>query len=517
MLRVVPLVFVIACARSGPASPVMVTPERSGTPVAPVAAGASDGSPVETLLPRDPGFADIATDPVHIWVGRAPDTVVDRVMIVGHADMACCQVISGLINASIVLGTVEGDAYHGFGDVRARGPQGVFALQEIVGVIEQSRNSEAECARQIIMHDFAVDEHSEYAAQIRGDADRGFALASELGRPLLLWNDHLSAAPQFAPVLVPAADGQLEVLQLELGLAEARLPRTLQAEPTSLRDGQREAQALVGRIRNLSALFAELRELTASGTDLLVGQQRVKVAGTGLTRMRAEIAGHNRCLLRARNLWRRTVRVQRDFQVSDDTPARTLTALDGFLADNGRVLHRLAGIGEDGDAAFTITRCEEATVAHDPKLRRAVRRFDARPTLARLEKEVERWRGLAARFTADLLGTVIDGGLRGINMGMEEGHEQAFDRWMAQHQLGMWHKLRAQATARGVALGTPDDPAGVLRASNLVLRVEKLGERVRITPHFVLTGPYYQVIDPRAGLVYYESAIAEHHLDRGEP
>lgn len=491
------------------AAPLSTAPPRADPPTMPP-------TPARPVFPRD-GFADIASEPVHVWVGRAPDGVLERLVIIGHADMLCCDMISGLVGASLVFNAIAGDYYHGFGDVRARdNPEGLIAIQAILGVIEQARNSEAECARQIYVHSFDTTEREAAAAQLHADAERGSELAIAAGRPLMVWNDNLEAVPQFAPALTMKG-GKVAPLQLELAYDEFHLPRDLAINPSLLRDEIRDSRTAVARFRNVAAIVAELRALIASGSDYVIRQDYVRARSSAVAALKADLLAYNACLEHVRELWRRLQRLNEDFNRKDDESERAILELAEFIDGNERQLRLIANPGDDPRAQINLTRCERTTVAHNARLRRQIRHLDVAPIVRKLEEEAEHWRKLAADFNASEVGGMIDSGLRGINLGFsEKRYDDLFDRWMVRYQGELWRKLRAEAQRQGLRLGTSDDPAGVLNASNLVLRVERIGDRVRITPHFVLTGPFYQVIDPISGLIYYESAIAEHHLARGE-
>lgn len=509
------LLLLVACGRSATTRDPPVVPTAGLTADT---ARSADSRPIESGSPSVPlppgGFADIATTPVHIWIGKAEDGVPVQLIVAGHADLACCDMISRAIYALLLLGAVKGDAYHGYVDIHVQDtPDGIFAMPELIGLIKQSRGSEAECARQVYLHEFQVAGHAEHTARLRTDAEHAFALATALGRPLLVWNDNLDAPPQFAPVLVWRAGG-LAPLEFELDIAELRLPPPLQSVPGLLQDEVREARAEMGRLKNLNALFAELRALAASNTDLLLRQDRVRVREGGADATIADLNRYNDCLMRARTLWHRLERALPDLQIRDDTPSRAVARLDELIRDNTRTLGRLRQLGPRGSAEFPATRCEVSPINYDSKLRRELMRLDAKPLLARAQAEVERLRRLKAEYNTGLMASVVDSGLRGINLShSDEALEKTFDQWMLKNQLRLWNMLRRQAVEHGVDLGPSPDPAGVLHASNMVMRVERSGERVRLTPHFVLTGPFYQVVAPQSGLVYYESALAEHNLD----
>mgnify|MGYP000858784944 CR=1 FL=1 len=505
--------LVVACGRA----PVRAPPATPGAapPLVEPVSTESTGAPA----PRLPalGFADIASEPIHVWVGRGEDQVIERIISVGHAEPDCCRTISDLEANVVILGAVTGERYHGFTDVRLNERMdSIFAMQGLLAVTEQTRGAEAECVRQIHVHAFRTIDHEARSAQIRDDAARAYALASSLARPIMVWNDNLDGAPQWVPVLVPGPDGGLRPLTLEFGLHELDLPKALYHQPPALQSELREAEATLARTRNLARIYDDLRRVARRQRDTVLSSERVKIAGPEIPAKLSEIRGYAQCIERERERWDRLARAVRDFQIEDSRPANALRELDRMLADNRKTTAQLERLGAQGVADFAIQRCEEATVELPSAERRKLLRLDTRPILAKLERKLAYWRSLGDRMRQDAVGTLLDSGLRGLNIGFEEADEaKLYDAWMIERQIPLWLKIRTQAAAQGVSFGSPDAPAGVLNASNLILRSERTGDRIRLTPHFVLHGPFYQVADPEARLVYYESSTAEHNL--GDP
>lgn len=469
-----------------------------------------DAEPAE---PRD-GFADIASEPAHVWFGHRGQDIV-RIILVGHADPECCSTLSGMVAAALATGFLDGHAYNGFFDVRAtERAESLPILRFIFDEFHKVRGGV--CEKQLYIHNLDDAKHEHNAEVIRKTAERAYSLADVFRRPIMVWHDNLNSAPHFAPVLVPARDGGLESLELELGIAELDLPRSLTETPPEVRKALQATDKLIRDLKRLESVLAELRMMARGNSDLAVIPDWFKVDASQSRTAITALRGYNRCLEQWRSIWQRLDRAAADFKIPDDTPARTLVELADFVRQNEKGMHMLAKIGERGEASFPVVRCEKINKGYSAAERRKFAVLDIRPVLDFWKTQADSTRQIiktAIKYDVNLM---VDAGLRGLNISLGDGEsnteEATFDVWMAKVQLRLWRRIRAKAHGRGVEFGSHEEPAGVLQASNLILRTRRVGDRVRIAPHFVLSGPFYQVVDPVSGMVYYESAIAEHNL-----
>lgn len=470
----------------------------------------------EVGSPPPYGFADIATAPVQLWAGVADDGVVERIIIVGHAELLCCKLLSGVEGAALTLGKVSGYATHGFSDLRVNdNPESIFALQEVLSVAEESRRMGAECAAMVHIHDFELRDIEEREVELREQADQGIRLARELGRPLLLWHDNPGGAPLSPGALATSRDHGLVDLNFRLSLRKIALPEGFLTKPTQLRGELSKARRAVAQWKNFAAFTAEQERLERKGTERIVGERELKLVRGEFARASRQIRSHNTCIKELRRWWRRLAQIRHDFGGSRDPDAGAAAQeLSQMLLRNERTLAWLddrAASNEQG-ATFVIATCETKSRSKSRRTAKS-RRFDGSDALKASRAELDRWLELAARLELRDVSTLVDTGLRGIPLSFgDEEDASLFDQWVARNQKRMWAELGAQADGVGVNFSTPDSDAGLLHASNLVMRVSRDGDELEISPHFVLSGPFYQVIDPDRGLIYYESAIAEHHL-----
>jgi len=341
-------------------------------------------------------------------------------------------------------------------------------------------------------------------------------LARELDQPLLLWHDHSEGPPLVAPVLAAQHDRVLSSLRFSLSLKDTALPKDLYSTPKPLRGELTEAKRLVAQWKNYVAFMAEQERLERSGTVHIIGERELQITRSEFSATRQKIAEHNTCIRELRRWWQRLYRIQRDFGKRRDPSIRAATQeLGQLLQRNEHTLRWFDEQTERGDQemTFAVATCEKSSGAKKRHSNPSRTQLGGARALEEARAELNRWRDIAVRFQADDVRVFVDSGLRGIPLSIsDEKRTRRFDGWVSDNQPRLWAEFEKQAQEQGVDFRTEDSAAGLLHASNIVMSIEQSADQLKVSPHFVLSGPFFQVIDPQRGLVYYESAIAEHHL-----
>jgi hypothetical protein len=509
LLRLLPLALALACKPA--AEPIVGPVPDHPDPDRPRTASSSGAAE----LPRIDQYADLAAEPRHYFLLHDADRTLESVIGIGHASEECCALLSEAEGASLAIGAVDGEGYHGYSELRARNEAN--SKMWLAGLVDSFRLAAAPgaaCEGQVYFHEVSKSALDARTRRIAADAQDGQAVAAIEGRPVLIWNDNIEGAPHILPVQRIRKDGELEQLRFELTLAELGMPSAQYDTPPELKAELRKVTRVHDGIRAFINTLDELRKIFRKGNDLVLMENMVTTRGDQARAHMAEIEGFNTCLDRVRGWVEAMDDVAHSMQIQQIFPSEA-RELKEMKQRNLRTLKTLARMRPTDEATNPVTICGEMPFADAALALKEMQALDPLYEMAAdLKQIVSVLHSLTTTARSVNFSMVLDSGLRGVNLVHEDATmDLAFDAWMVKHQMELWRKLRSQARKQGVELGDGDDPAGVLHASNLLLRVELKGKRVEISPHFVISGPFYQVVDPTAKLVYYESAIAEHNLE----
>jgi hypothetical protein len=114
----------------------------------------------------------------------------------------------------------------------------------------------------------------------------------------------------------------------------------------------------------------------------------------------------------------------------------------------------------------------------------------------------------SAQTRASARERVIDGLLRGwpIPVPDDQTLESKVDNLQAKNARDAWTKILGRLAGQGIDVGDGSATAGTLNRGNVFFSVRGIGgDRYRITPTYVVSGPYLEVWDPARHTVTIES------------
>lgn len=485
----------------------------------------------QETLKHNPAALDIPGDPnmrpIRFWfVDEGQRT--SKVYLLGHADGPCCRLVSGAVLDAATEELSSSWFSFGVSVLQARS-RGASPLDGFRTRIEQLQN-EPVCAGQIHIETHTEDVLGEAAESLAATATKAYKSASMHGRPMLVWHEaHESEIPIFAPVLVPHRRGdKLEPLVVELEEKDFAFPEQLTAHVSLGGLGQ-----YVASIRADLEKMQELKELApvarafADGYiqgNMLSQKVRINYRDTGIEN---EIRGALPDLEYALKMNVASIEIFKVFfrdqplsmQAGVAESNETIKRLKESIRRNKEALRQLENLPTTPTSQPIILKYSWLVPkpASDNQIQifatwLGEQNFDLR--IAELRRELGRAQKLVEHPPPDPFPSLVDATLRGwpATFSNQEA-EDVFDEWIHDRQDPLWRDIRKALDKRGIDLGGGQSPMGVLHASNVVYRVEHKRRRIRVTPYFVLAGSFYQVVDPGAGLVRYESPAADQNLE----
>lgn len=520
-------------AANASAPPAGLSATRPRPPVLPavtVQVTPNANSLIDSLLalsdPSGPDIADLNQRPIHVWT-IGGDNAVSDLYFVGHADGACCPKVSRAVHeAAKGLQLDERWSSFGIGHLAASTPAARAGLAQLAAQIDALAGTEP-CEGQLLHHSMATNGVEARTAELARVGTEAYQAAAGAGRTLALWYDGGPDDLALAPVLVPASDGAMKPLEITV-------PASVFSFPSSV-----------------------LKRVSADGVAQYIASIREELDRIHkVRRLREQMKGHTRTI--SSILWTHGT-IELNYR-APETGARLAAALNDLLAleralEAERDVIRALGDmlpptmrtsykanGRDKalskvQSALATTRASRTswnTLPAEP-ISNSPTRLDfwtAEPTfetsaidelvpqldtsrtrIESLEAEERRLRAWKHETSHDPLLSLVDAALRGWPATFTDSRaERAFDRWVGKHQRRVWQAVAGKLREAGAVFGDARDPTASLRASNLVFRVRHEAGAVTIRPLYVLSGSFYMIADPRAHVVRYESATADHNL-----
>ncbi|MCY0989506.1 hypothetical protein OV203_20365 [Nannocystis sp. ILAH1] len=476
----------------------------------------------ELALSKDnPAAFDTAGDinqrPISLWFVRGLSGL-KAAYILGHADGACCPLVSkAVLEASESEGFAVSWHSFGVGVLQANGrDDGPRALEELRTRVTGFA-TESACAGQIRITMLDDDTIATDSERIAAATRKAYQAAVDVERPVFVWHDFEKPHPALvAPEL--RRGRKSEPLVIELSEDDFAFPPSLRRSVSLAGLGQYIAsiRSEIQHLRDVQEMLPLLRRLGDgrlgwSGykrTSEFCEQQQLAAADMQLAELRER---HKAMLQILETLGRNNNNAREEYRPSVAKLKDNLVMLDGYLETNSRAAAGssctwidIHPAGEDDGFAQALR--DVLTMYEGEDLSRKL------AELTELLYEVETRR---ERPPSDPVPALVDAALRGWPATFSAPDaEEAFDTWLREHQEDLWAKIGAQLARRGVKLRAGDEasPMGFLSRSNVVFRVEHVGKRVRVKPYFVLAGSFYAVADPGAGVIRYESAVADQNL-----
>lgn len=470
-----------------------------------------------------PDALDIVADPnlrpIRIWLVKEAGAVTG-VYVVGHADGACCPVISRLVSDVANDSRMAASWFSfGFGAISAgENP----SAREMLGRLSQALRAGAEsseCAGQVQIFSLRGDRVAALGRRLQKTATAAYRAASQSDRPLFLWHDFEHAHPALVPVYVPATNGRrLKPLAITMQPEDFGFPAML-ARSVSL-DGigqyiaslrsdleQQETriklQALLVRHPNFADGYQSKDRLRFNRNDIRKTLKYLATlkSYTKVTRQFIDLVAQ----IENSPAWERSMRREL---------ARWSAELDRLtnLAERARRARGKRGARPWVHVTPSKSGKNQAALR---SMKRQLSKIDAKKQRARIRMALRKARELRSNPPQDPILSLVDSALRGWPATFSsERAERSFDRWMKKNQLRVWRLVRTKLRAQGVDVGSDADPLGALAASNMLFRVTRTGDGIQIEPLYVLGGPFHMVADPDAGLVRFEAAHADQNLHR---
>lgn len=464
--------------------------------------------------------ADVNQRPITITTIGNPTEVSD-IYVVGHAEGPCCRLISGALhtaNNSIAL--KDRWSSFGVGHLSASTP---VARGDLARLDRQLADlaKRKECTGQVLRHGFATDIVQTRIEELGQRGAAAYSAAKQADRAILLWHEYGAEDLAFAPVLSEAQGGQLKPLKIELPVKFFAFPAEF-SRTVSL-DGA--AQAAIGTRAAIAEIerLQQLSRVTDGFTRIVSGyklhETRVKVnyrdSGDGQA-ISAAISGLERAL-REHDLLSGALREFKnglptaEVREFDEVSERLRSELSSARASQS-AWNRLSLLPGPGKETLSWTTATPIYTPLDPQEFLKGRDISA-ASLAALKEDLKTSRKSVKPTSGDAVPALVDAALRGWPATFSSAKaERAFDKWLRGNQRRLWVAVAERMRASGVRLGNDADPIGALRASNMVFRVDRKGDTVTIEPLYVLSGGFYMVADPGAGVVRYESATADQNL-----
>lgn len=444
-------------------------------------------------LDADETSMDIAADPnqrpIRVWFVQGTNGT-RAVYTIGHADGACCPIISGLLEKTALEPGFQ-DAWLSYGVAHLAAKTSVEE-----GKLEQlrrditARSTGKECAGQVILSSLgAEDAIAASSSALTAMGEKAYGRAKALSRPLMIWNQ-IDDHPRIVPALVPEG-GAMKPLRF-------RVPKVDLAFPANVVSGL--SMSGIGQgIASLKADIAELTRLMAVPGLLFDTQSVVLTINIRNAPREAMVEAAGKTVLESLAAWQ----AEKD---TNPNKQAMLTRLRALRDRNTLALAQMRALPADPGPAKKITWTE---VRPSPSIAAAIQK-----DVAELKAQLATLEAMAASPAARPELILTDALLRGWPASFSsDAAEGDFDRWVTQRQESVWEKVSRGLAARGIRLaaGTAGAPAA-LTLSNVVFRVTEDGGDMIVTPSFILAGPVVQVVDPDAGVVRYEASAADQNL-----
>lgn len=454
--------------------------------------------------------ADINQRPIRIWAVKGSGGGVEDIYVLGHADGACCPLVSGPLDSAARNPALAGawfsfgvGLFHASGDAGRRA-----ALGSLVEEIDTISKKPA-CSGQVTITELEADRIAASSAQLQTTAGELLGRARSIERPIMLWHGLDDGLPRIVPATV--AGGPLEV---RLPLADLAIPVELIKGLTV--DGTAsyiaEIRARMGKLAKLAQVQDEVRKLDG-GVSFQVYPQGFETNFRGKIEaiILDALARTNTYVTR----WKAVERIHEAIGLRDGRSAAALAELKKVRLSCEAALARAQAL----PAAATSnqgTRIEFLDVvpsgSENPYA--FVLAFDAAGQQAELQAKLDEALARPPQAPSNPVPILVDAFLRGWPVTFPDAKlVKRYDAWVEAHQRRVWGDVCAKAASHGVRLGScKRGEASALQLSNVMFQVTAKRGAVVLRPSFVLAGPTLQVADPVAGLVRYESTLADQNL-----
>ncbi|KYF56666.1 hypothetical protein BE08_04480 [Sorangium cellulosum] len=452
--------------------------------------------------------ADINHRPIRVWTVRSAPDRVESVYVVGHADGACCPLVSGIVEQVAGDPAFQGAWFtYGAGMISAADPAQARRLHEMDRKLTEVA-ARSECSGQVVLQTMDTDEIAQSSARMVEIGAKLFQGAADAGRPVLLWHAPSDSLPRFVPVTVGAGKAPLTI---ELGLDELQIPPEVRSGLTLDGVGKYIAEVTerLGYIERLLGLADAIHALGGRSPDA-IRHFRLEFGGGRIDDARAEVLAATARLRSALTYAERLAAAYELVGLDASESRRFGASVQESLRTNQRALAQVGAASlssPDNRAEFDDVTF---TASQSPISGEKVRSLRSERNL--LKAELSRAKQLRQKPRRDPMPVLIDAFLRGwpATFSSADG-DKAFDAWVQAEQKRVWGLVETRLNAAGASFS---DAGRALLLSNVMFRarLDATGKRVLVTPTFILSGPGFQVADTGAGVVRYESATAEQNV-----
>lgn len=514
------ILLIVGCGRA----PSSHAPDITGG-VDTLVIEAFDGPDAATPLSVPSLAIDSAGDPnqrpIHVWFVGSPGRR-ERVYAIGHADHACCPLVSAALFDTATHKSLRTSSWITFGvsDLDAKGDPS--AMEKLNGL--EDRLSElmmgSECRGQLFVHSLEHDEIARASDAVGEIARSAARVAAQEGRPIMVWYE----LPREVPALVhayglPMGSGGALPVEFALDSAELSFPRDVMGGVSLDGIGQHIASLKV-HIKELQSVLQTRRALDGlTGHPIAyemvseVGyEMNYRDSGIGL-RIRVALSRMEALDTQVRHHWNRVLKmmIEKGMSPPDD---EFWQELDGYIATNRVALTKWKSLPPTpGPVTERIYFHEIDKPIHLPE-----GFSDALPTVSEIsrglthaQRELARAKALRASPPPDPLPALIDTAIRGWPATFSsEKAEASYDRWTHERQPGVHALIDQRFGGGGYAFGLED-----LLSYRVLFRAEASGQDdYRVRPVYVLNDGFYIVADPSTGLVIYESPNSDENLPK---
>lgn len=478
------------------------------------AAALVDGRAIEAGTAVGGGGADINQRPIRVWFVKGADGV-DDVYVLGHADGECCPIVSQALSTTVRNPAFK-DAwfsygvglFHAAGDAERRA-----ALSSLVTSLDTISHQPV-CKGQLMLTAMSTDRVVAGSARIQRIADDLLGRAKGLGRPIMLWHPLDDEMPRLVPIVVRDSADHPTPLEFRVPIEELRIPHRLINGLTLDGTARYVAQlrTLLARLETLMEVQEHARKLEG-GIAFQINEERYatnfrgkieKVVQTSLAKARTYIAK-----------WQALDRIQSTIGVKDDRIALALEELEGARQSCELALAQARAL-PDLPTSNQATPIEFLDVVPDAGANPFAFVLTSDTAKEHAEVTAKLREMLARPVTAPTnpVPVLVDAFLRGWPATFSANElSNSYDQWVHDHQKRIWTEICEKLATSGVRFGScTGGRVPALQLSNVMFQVRVNGDDVVVRPTFVLAGASMQIADPAAGLVRYESTLADQNL-----
>lgn len=476
-----------------------------------------------------PLLGDLNHRPIHFYFSSTREGEFDRAVLLGHADGPCCAEVSRAITAA-ANGTGLSDAWIGYGagqfvaDPRARSATLTTLHREL-----DDLSNKSVCRGQIQIHQVPVGASELEGAQLRGQLELSARAATRQDRPVMVRVDRQKEFPLLVAMYALGPGGAATPLRIEVPAKLFAGLRPL-AGAVSAGVGQYIA-ALRARRDGLKALLAMQSKSTQERA--LIEAYAVGERGVRLNYRDRDLE-HDLLddLAQARAMRALLVSVETILDVLEEEVglvalqselrneiATHVAHVEESLRTTSEALRSLRRLSSRGGREIELRWTRLAPSQHLSAADRSAfaqlfTTFSADELRARIDATNTALAGakkIRDQLPPDPLALLVDASMRGWPATFSSDKmEGRFDRWVAANQGKVWDEVGRVLAEQGVRINARVDETNPLLSSTLAFRIKQTPGKLVLEPVQVVTGPFYMVADPKAGLAWVESTASDH-------